>query len=554
VISPDIVISQVYGGGGNSGAPFQNDFIELFNRGATTIDITGWAIQYASSTGTSWQKTDLSGMLAPGKYYLIQQSSGGATGAPLPTPDATGTIAMAATAGKVALTNNNTLIVSGTICPSGASVVDVVGYGSGTNCFEGTGPTPTISATTAAVRGANGCTETDNNAADFTAGPVNPRNNALPAVVCGATTNPSGAGAANPNPVATGNVVLLTVTVTPGLNPTSTGIAVTGDLTAIGGVASQQFFDDGTSGDDDAGDNVFSFQTQVGPSVTPGAKTLAISITDAQSRSSSVTINLTVQAAPPPGIVVISQIFGGGGNSGAPFTHDFIEIYNRSNAPVGLTGWSVQYASSTGASWQKVDLGGTLAPGQYYLVQLASGGANGAPLPAPDVVGTISMAATTGKVALANTTIPLTTSCPIGPGVVDFVGYGSSANCFEGADSTPSPSSERAAIRIGLGCADSNENSTDFITAAPAPRNTASPVNICGVGSKFENLLVKITDPAACTSSGNILNVEVKFTNTGERAQGDNAGSEFTAQLPATLIALTGSCVATGGSCAVTSA
>ncbi|MGH9856190.1 MAG: lamin tail domain-containing protein, partial [Blastocatellia bacterium] len=114
VISPDIVISQVYGGGGNSGAPFQNDFIELFNRGATTIDITGWAIQYASSTGTSWQKTDLSGMLAPGKYYLIQQSSGGATGAPLPTPDATGTIAMAATAGKVALTNNNTLIVSGT--------------------------------------------------------------------------------------------------------------------------------------------------------------------------------------------------------------------------------------------------------------------------------------------------------------------------------------------------------------------------------------------------------------------------------------------------------
>jgi len=554
VISPDIVISQVYGGGGNSGAPFQNDFIELFNRGTTTIDITGWAIQYASSTGTSWQKTDLSAMLAPGKYYLIQQSSGGATGAPLPTPDATGTIAMAATAGKVVLTNNNTLIVSGTTCPSGASVVDIAGYGSGTNCFEGTGPTPAISATTAAVRAANGCTETDNNAADFTAGAVNPRNNALPVVVCGATTNPTGAGAANPNPVAAGNVVLLTVTVTPGLNPASTGIVVRGDLTAIGGLATQQFFDDGTNGDDGAGDNVFSFQTQVGPSVTLGAKILAISITDAQSRSGSATINLTVQAAPPPGIVVISQIFGGGGNSGAPFTHDFIELYNRSNAPVGITGWSVQYASSTGASWQKVDLGGTLAPGQYYLVQLASGGANGAPLPAPDAVGTISMAATTGKVALSNTTTPLTTSCPIGPGVVDFVGYGSSANCFEGLGSTPSPSSERAALRIGLGCADSNENSTDFITAAPAPRNTASPLNVCGVGAKFDNLLVKITDPAACTSSGNILNVEVKFTNTGERAQGDNAGSEFTAQLPATLIALTGSCAPTGGSCAVTSA
>ena len=32
-ISPDIVISQVYGGGGNSGATLTNDFIELFNRG-----------------------------------------------------------------------------------------------------------------------------------------------------------------------------------------------------------------------------------------------------------------------------------------------------------------------------------------------------------------------------------------------------------------------------------------------------------------------------------------------------------------------------------------
>src|SRR5262245_42034204 len=62
-VSPDIVISQVYGGGGNGGAPFTNDFIELFNRGTTTVNITGWAIQHTSSTGTSWSKTDLSGTL-----------------------------------------------------------------------------------------------------------------------------------------------------------------------------------------------------------------------------------------------------------------------------------------------------------------------------------------------------------------------------------------------------------------------------------------------------------------------------------------------------------
>lgn len=554
VVSPDIVISQVYGGGGNSGAPFTNDFIELFNRGNTTINITGWSVQYASSTGTSWQKTDLSGTLAPGKYYLIQQSSGGASGSPLPTPDATGSISMAATAGKVVVTNNNTLIASGTTCPSGSSVVDIAGYGSGTNCFEGSGPTPAISSTTAAVRAGNGCTETDNNATDFTAGAVNPRNTSSPAVVCGAQTNPTGVGGASPNPVAAGNVVLLTVTVTPGTNPPSTVITVNGNLTAIGGAASQQFFDDGTNGDANAGDNLFSFQFQVAPGTTPGAKTLAINLADAQSRGSSATINLTVQSPPPFGNVVISQIFGGGGNSGAPFTHDFVEIFNRSNASVSISGWSIQYASSTGASWQKVDLGGSLAPGQYYLIQLASGGANGSPLPTADAVGSISIASTAGKVALVNHTTLLNTSCPIGSGVVDFAGYGSSANCFEGSGSTPSPSSERAAIRIGLGCADSNDNATDFVTGTPIPKNTSSPLNVCGEGARFDNLSIKITDPAACTAAGNIVAVEAKFTNAGVKAQGDNAGSEFIAQLPPALIALNNTCTASSGSCAVTGA
>ena len=50
--SPNVVISQVYGGGGNAGATFQNDFVEIFNRGNTTVSLAGWSIQYASATGT----------------------------------------------------------------------------------------------------------------------------------------------------------------------------------------------------------------------------------------------------------------------------------------------------------------------------------------------------------------------------------------------------------------------------------------------------------------------------------------------------------------------
>ena len=101
-VSSTIVISQVYGGGGNTGATLKNDFIELFNRGNTTVSLDGWSVQYTSSTGSAWQLTPLSGSLDPGQYYLIQESSGGSNGALLPAPDATGTIAMAAASGKVA--------------------------------------------------------------------------------------------------------------------------------------------------------------------------------------------------------------------------------------------------------------------------------------------------------------------------------------------------------------------------------------------------------------------------------------------------------------------
>ncbi|MBK7601510.1 MAG: lamin tail domain-containing protein [Acidobacteria bacterium] len=114
-----VVISQIYGAGGNSGAIYRNDFIELFNRGSSTVDLNGWAVAYSSSTGSNWQKTELSGSIAPGKRMLIQQASGGANGAVLPAADITGSISLASTAGKVLLTSTATSIAAGTVCPSG---------------------------------------------------------------------------------------------------------------------------------------------------------------------------------------------------------------------------------------------------------------------------------------------------------------------------------------------------------------------------------------------------------------------------------------------------
>ena len=191
-----------------------------------------------------------------------------------------------------------------------------------------------------------------------------------------------------------------------------------------------------------------------------------------------VSLSLVYLIAHPPvgqtasSNIVISQVYGAGGNSGATWRNDFIELFNRGNAPVALSGWSLQYAAATSSSWSKTDLSGTLQPGQYLLVQQASGGTNGAVLPAADVTGTIAMAATAGKVALVNTTTLLSVSCPSGGGLVDLIGYGTTANCFEGAGSAPAPSATNADKRAANGCTDNDENATDFTAVAASPRNT----------------------------------------------------------------------------------
>ncbi len=191
--------------------------------------------------------------------------------------------------------------------------------------------------------------------------------------------------------------------------------------------------------------------------------------------------------------VVISQVYGGGGNSGAPLTNDYIELFNRGTSTVSLAGWSVQYASATGTGnfggslSQITDLSGSLAPGQYLLIQEAAGSGSPAPLPTPDVTDAtpISMSATSGKVALVNSTTPLGCnggSTPCSPAelanIIDLVGYGS-ANFFEGSGAAPTLSNTTAAFRSSGGCLDTDDNSADFSVAAPNPRNTSSPLNVC---------------------------------------------------------------------------
>ncbi|HXH38927.1 MAG TPA: lamin tail domain-containing protein, partial [Thermoanaerobaculia bacterium] len=599
----NVVISQVYGGGGNSGATFKNDFIEIFNRGTSPQSLAGWSVQYASSAGSSWQVTNLTAVsLAPGQYYLIQEAAGAGGTTSLPTPDATGSgtgINMSATAGKVALVSNTTALTCGATnnCPANPAILDLVGFGTVASSFEGAGPTGTLSNTTAALRASSGCTDSNNNASDFTIGAPAPRNTSSPLHTCvavtptlaisnvsafegdsgttnfnftvsltggtappggvtfniatadgsatvanndyvaqtltaqnvtstytftvlvngdvdvepnetftvnvtnitGATntsaqatgtivnddspTPPTGTGSANPSSLAVGDTTTLTVNVTPGVKPTSTGITVTADLSAIGGSV-QALAGSG---------NTFTLDAVVATGTTLGAKTIPVTISDAQGRSSGTSISLTIVQPPPPADhVVISQVYGGGGNSGATFTNDFVELYNPTNIPFDLTGWTIQYASASGTAWNNFQtLGGTIGPGEYYLISLASGGATGDPLPSANVYGTINMSATTGKIALVRNGTVQSGACPISspnPDVIDFVGYGSSATCSEGNLSAPAPSNTTADLRKNNGSTDTNINRNDFVAGTPTPRRTAT---IAEIGPSVVN-----TDPA----------------------------------------------------------
>ena len=194
--------------------------------------------------------------------------------------------------------------------------------------------------------------------------------------------------------------------------------------------------------------------------------------------SLALPLGLVARAAPAHA-VVISQVYGGGGNSGATLRHDFIEVFNNGSAPVDIGGWSVQYASATGASWQltPIPVGTVLPPGRYLLVRQAAG--NGGTVDVPgDLAGTIMMAATGGKVALANNASALSGTAPSGGALVDIVSFGS-ATPTEGSP-TAALSNTTAALRNAGGCTDTGNNGTDFSIAAPAPRNSATAALLCG--------------------------------------------------------------------------
>ena len=179
--SGSIVVGEIFAAGGNSGAPYTNDYVELFNRGSSSVALSGWTLQYASATGTAWTSTALSGAIPAGGHYLVQLASGGSNGSALPAADATGTSNLAMSGGKVQIVS------------SGTNVEDLVGWGSAT-LYEGSAAAPALTATTALVRGGSSCTDADDNSSDFAAAAPTPLNSSAAAAVCAGSGGGGGGG------------------------------------------------------------------------------------------------------------------------------------------------------------------------------------------------------------------------------------------------------------------------------------------------------------------------------------------------------------------------
>ncbi len=554
--SAQVLISQIYGGGGNTSAPYTHDFVELFNSGEESVELDGLQLAYASATGNTWNNRLLlpAETLQPGQYFLIQLS-GGSTGVALPTPDATGTINMAGANGKVVLIDGIDQLAND-VCPSGDHILDLVGYGTA-NCPAS--PVAALSNTTAGIRNDNGCADTGVNAADFSVVAPAPRNTRTAAHLCTPTIGDIEAAIADASAVeGDEGLTGLTFTVTLSEAAPAGGIAfiastangtaeAPGDYTALvdAPFAIAEGETTGTVTVQIVGDTAIEDDETFTVTIATDAEDVVIS----QATATGTIVNDDHPAAIPTELH-ISQVYGGGGNAGAPLTHDFVELFNAGSAPVSLAGLTLRYGSATGnfpnsgvSNYLELPAA-TIPAGGYYLVQL-SGGANGSPLPAADATGGANLSGTAGKIVLVATTGDFACGGAIvctpeqEALIVDLIGYGA-AGYYEGSGPAGTLSNTTAALRNGSGCIDSDDNAADFTVAAPAPRNSAWPAHDCKGGS--EDLIASIANAAITEGNDGLADLAFTVTLTGPAPAGGVALTATTvdgsAQAPGDYLAL----------------
>jgi hypothetical protein len=514
-----VVISQVYGGGGNTDSlnaanqgVYDSDFVEIYNRSAAAVNLNGWSVQYASPASSggfnnSNNEVLLSGMILPQQYMLVRFSDPVYGFQPLPAPDfATkyGYGGIGNTGGRVALSSSASLI--GTSYTA-ATVKDLVGFGSAAVTFEGAGPAPTPDNAHAVIRKSTGTDphagsqDSNQNFNDFVSGTPTPHNRASNGTATFLTAYASiPSNDVNKvvvtNSACAGSAVLFTVAVTPG--STSTGIAVSGDVSAItGSPGTITLNDSGASGDVGANDGVYSFLYTIPANAAQGFRTVTFTASDAQGGVATSSLVLAIGTCTDSGApVVISKLFGGGAHYDYVPNMDFAEIYNRSSAPVDLTGWNVQYQDSDNdfSAAKSIPLSGMIGPGERRLIAPQPVPGIGLSIPTPDFAAALpgfGFDNHFGRLALVKPIAPATTAATLvatgagsgvmdARGLVDLLGYGSTDPTYEGVSPTDTLSNGTWLQRKNNGNQDFNQNLIDFdvayILSLPSSTRTVTVV------------------------------------------------------------------------------
>ncbi|HEY8559709.1 MAG TPA: DNA/RNA non-specific endonuclease [Pyrinomonadaceae bacterium] len=350
-VSPNLVISQFQAGGGTA----NDEFIELHNNSATSVDLNGYRLVYRSATGTNdinFATWTTSTIIPAGGYFLIASTSYDGGVAPNATYDpSTCSCSMGAGGGGLAIRQG---------AANTGAIIDSVGWGTANNAFVETAVTTAPANNDGKARAQNGCQDTDNNANDFaTLTPAAARNAATTPFSCSGSGNVLFASmTANPTTVIPGNATLLTVTVIRATSPASTGVTVVGDLSNIGGSAAQAFFDDGTNGDQTAGDNVFSYSALIPGGLAGGIRSVTAVASDAQARTANTNVNINVNAPlPNEDPLLLGNPSGATGNIANENNYLMIKpqytlSYNRSTATPNWVAWRLDTSWLGGAQRQ----------------------------------------------------------------------------------------------------------------------------------------------------------------------------------------------------------
>lgn len=373
VVSNSLVISQFQTG--RASPNFEDEFVEIHNVSQSNIDLNGHRLVYRGENPTDvanpFAVWTTSTVIPPGGYYLVASVNyDGSVPADVTYNPASCSCSMSGTRGGLAIRNgpNNT-----------GTIIDTVAWGIVNNGFgEGTPTTPhPIDANdNSKIRLQNGCQDTDNNLNDFaTQTPSIPRNSGSTPFICGGGgTQLFATMSANPSTLPAGNNTLLTVNVLPATTPPSTGIAVTGDLSDIGGPASQQFYDDGTHGDVTPGDNVFSYIATVANGTPIGVHIVAAVASDEQGRTAPVQTNILVSGTLPNEDPLL---FGNPSNATQNVTNEnnyliprtaYSMSYNRSRNEANWVAWRLD-STWIGSANNGIFAPDTSLPAGWYQVQ-----------------------------------------------------------------------------------------------------------------------------------------------------------------------------------------